>query len=263
MKPSLPDKFRLPTLTLAAHAYEHKRPSGIMSDQTAERWFHQINQQYSDVPLPEFELVNGIIARSMVIDYALLGVIATHQRVAVTDLGCGFSTREYRLNFFDGWWIHVDLPDVLHVRLGMEPRQSSEISIAYDLSDVSNWPLGHDLPEPLALTKRLFILEGLLNHLRREQAEALLSLLHQRYRGHKVIGTVITENGLKGAQSLSADLGLSEAMWAIKDQDELTEVLGGIKLERIWFLGKIASQIGLIRPGTGDEASGLVFLATL
>jgi hypothetical protein len=74
---------------------------------------------------------------------------------------------------------------------------------------------------------------------------------------------VITENGLKGAQSLAAGLGLSEAMWAVEDPDELADVLAPVKPYRIWLLGKVASRIGLIRPATGDEASGLVFMATL
>jgi O-methyltransferase involved in polyketide biosynthesis len=260
LKASLPDYLRLPALTLAAHAYEHRRPGGIMSDHTAERWFQQLDQQYAVgwLERPHIELVNGIIVRSMVIDYAVLDFIATsQQRVVITDLGCGFSTREYRLNIYDSW-IHLDLETVLQARLALQPKGSEEVSVAEDLTDLDNW---HSEPAR-APVKSLFILEGVLNHLARDHAKALLSLLRTRCRGGKVIGTVITENGLKGAQSLAADLGLSPAMWAVQDTDELLEFLDPIKV-KIWLLGKVASQLGLIRPATGDEASGLVFLATL
>jgi O-methyltransferase involved in polyketide biosynthesis len=252
-------------MTLAAHAYEHKRASGIMSDQTAERWFAQLNQQYDNIPLPDVELVNGIIVRSMVIDYALLDFVATHQRVVITDLGCGFSTRKYRLGIKVTFWAHVDLPDVIQARLALQRTGELELAIGRDLTDWTDFGFGpsHDIARDFTIN-HFFILEGVLNHLGKDDAKALLRLLHERYRGGRVIGTVITENGLKGAHSLAADLGLSKAMWAIKNLDEFHfDFLGPLKTDRVWLLGKVAIRIGLIRPATSDEASGLVFMATL
>jgi O-methyltransferase involved in polyketide biosynthesis len=262
LKPSLPDALRLPAMTLAAHAYEHKRASGIMSDQTAERWFAQLSQQYENIPLPDVELTNGIIVRSMVIDYAMLDFCSTHISVVVSDLGCGFSTRFNRLRPQSvEAWAHIDLPPVIRARSALGPMLRWETAFGRDLCD-----LGIDQPlTPWSgpMVSNLFILEGVLNHLAKEHAKALLRHLHETYPGGNVIGTVITDNGLKAAQSLAADLGLSEAMWAIEDPDELADALAPVKPYRIWLLGKVASRIGLIRPATGDEASGLVFMGTL
>jgi O-methyltransferase involved in polyketide biosynthesis len=265
-KPSLPEKLRLPAMTLAAHAYEHKRASGIMSDQTAERWFAQLSQQYENGPLPNVELTNGIIVRSMVIDYALLNFVAIHQRVAVIDLGCGFSTRKYRLDINRAAvnsWVNVDLPVVLQARLALQPGDLG-MAMGLDLSgDIRSLELSTFDVMETTVVNYLFLLEGVLNHLAKEHAKALLRQLHERYRGGRVIGTVVTANGLKGAQSLAADLGLSEAMWAIEDAADLANALAPVKPYRVWLLGKVASRIGLIRPVTGDEASGLVFMAAL
>jgi O-methyltransferase involved in polyketide biosynthesis len=230
-----------------------------MSDQTAERWHSQFAQQYADVPLPDIELVNGIMVRSMVIDYALLDFCATHRRVSVMDLGCGFSTRKYRLGISSSW-AHIDLPEVLQTRLSLQHMGEGEMALGRDLSDLGDQPLG--LLET-GVVNYLFILEGVLNHLDRASAKILLRQLHERYRGNNVIGTVITQRGLQGAQSLAADLGLGTAMWAIEDADDLANALAPVKPYRVWLLGKIATRIGLIRPATPDEASGLVFMATL
>jgi O-methyltransferase involved in polyketide biosynthesis len=263
LKVSLPDHLRLPALTLAAHAYESKRTNGIVTDRTAERWFRQLLDQYEieSIPLPELELTNGIITRSIVIDFAILNFVSDRQALfEVIDLGCGFSTRKYRLAISSNCsWIHVDLPDVLECRLDFQPLNRLERAVSQDLTDLRNWPIAA-FPEHMG--KQCFILEGVLNHLAKEHAQALVGLLHARYPGSKVIGTVITENGLRGAQSLASDLGLGPAMWAIEDQDELPDVLG-LKPDRVWLLGKVASRIGLIRPMSGDEASGLAFMASL
>lgn len=259
MKPSLPDALRLPELTLAAHAYDHKRSSGIISDLTAERWWRKLFDVYEDMLVPDAELTNGIIVRSLVIDYAVLDFVTRYQRVVIVDLGCGFSTRKYRLGMNVGQWVDVDLPEVLSARQALEP--GSVLAIDWDLTDTSHCPLD-SLLETTAVNY-LFILEGVLNHLSKEDAKALVGLLHARYPGARVIGTVITENGLTGARSLAAELGLSQAMWAVLDMIDLEKLLAPAKVQKTWFLGKVASQLGLIRPMTGDEASGLVFLASL
>jgi O-methyltransferase involved in polyketide biosynthesis len=254
LKASLPDPLRLPALTLAAHAYEHNRISGLMSDRTASFWFSLLNQRYSDMPLPDLELINGIVTRSIVIDYAVQGFLS-HGNATVVDLGCGFSTRFNRLRPRVNWH-HLDLPEVIEHRKTMLELTPNERVIACDLTAVP--------PATIPLDKSmLFICEGVLNHLSRDHALALLRLLHAAWPGESIIGTVITQNGLKGAQSLASDLGLSPAMWAVEDSDDLAEFLKPSEVQRVWLLGKVSSRLGLIRPQSSDSASGLAFLATL
>jgi O-methyltransferase involved in polyketide biosynthesis len=261
LKASLPEILRLPALTLAAHACEHLRVNGIFCDPVAADWYAQLTDQYRDLPVPDLELTNGIITRSVVIDYVFLGLMATTEDpFVVVDLGCGFSTRPYRMMPNVDAWIHVDLPEVIAMRKSLRPPGRFEFFYSCDLTDDDYLSSTPEIKKGLG---SVFILEGVLNHLSKDAARALLRQLHARFYGGYVIGTVITQNGLKGAQSLAGNLKVDSAMWAIEDVDELREWLKPIKMGRVTFLGKVSSRIGLIRPTTGDEASGLVFMATL
>lgn len=261
----LPSNLLLPTLSLVAHAAEHRRPQGIMSDPSAEAWFDVLVSTYSGIPNPAPELINGIITRSLIIDYAVLGFLATHRRVAITDLGCGFSTRRARLGLGQCQiesWAHVDLPSVLTVRCALGPMSGVELAIGRDLCDIE--PAATRFSTRMQFTQNyLFICEGVFNHLPREKAHELIRALHETHPGATLIGTVITERALEGIQSLQDALGAPLAGWAIRSYSELIAWLKPAHIERCLLLGKVSSRLGLIRPEHGDEASGLVFQAKL
>jgi len=245
-----------------AHAVEHRRPHGIMSDPTAASWLEALLNVYSEVPNPEPELINGLITRSIIIDYALLAFSRLHNRTSVVDLGCGFSTRFYRLGF-GGYnieaWIHVDLPEVLQARLTLGQMSQCELAVGRDLCNLEHQ--GIPLSPSFEFTlNHLFLLEGVLNHLPKDKAKSLLEHMRKVCRGGTVLGTVMTE---RCKETLSETYGTPLPLWGVNDTAELETWLKPARIDRIWLLGKVASRIGLIRPLLADEASGLVFLAQL
>jgi O-methyltransferase involved in polyketide biosynthesis len=255
----LPPELRLPAVSLVAHAAEHRRPQGILSDPLADIWFGALSSVYTQIPCPEGELINGIITRSIIIDYAVLGFCTTHDRVVVSDLGCGLSTRFNRLQPGSvETWIHVDLPEVVRARCAMGRMSHRELALQRDLCDL-------DANEPLTSYKanNLFILEGVLNHLPKEGAAQVMDYLHEGYPDATVIGTVMTARGQEGLQTLTNALGTPFPAWTIESASHLESWLKPARIERTWLLGKISSRLGLIRPVQSDEASGLAFQARL
>jgi O-methyltransferase involved in polyketide biosynthesis len=264
---TLPPELRLPALSLVAHAAEHRRPQGILSDPLADIWFGALSSAYTQIPCPEGELINGIITRSIIIDYAVLGFCNANDLVVVSDLGCGFSTRFNRLRFKDNGkveaWAHVDLPEVLRARRSLRGMSRSETTWARNLCDLGDQPL---TPWTGPMVSNLFLLEGVLNHVPKECAHMLMSRLivdYGRTNRGTVIGTVMTARGQEGLQTLTEALGTPFPGWTIESTSELESWLKPARIERVWLLGKISSRLGLIRPIQSDEASGFAFQAKL
>jgi O-methyltransferase involved in polyketide biosynthesis len=264
LRSPLPSELRLPVISLMAHANEHRRPSGIMSDPVAFEWFESLSALYDGLPDIGPELIDGIIVRSMVIDYALLSLLAGRAWVHVTDLGCGFSTRGYRLACQIVKWTNVDLPLVVQARrtLGSHYHNLWERFVEVDLTDLTlpDFVIGQ---VEYTTNNCVFIAEGLLNHMSEHHAAALVRFLGRTYAGSWIIGTLMHQNALEPAQELSSKLGFGKAMWGFSDLTKVQDLLGIIKLTRIWLLGMAASQYGLERPKTLAQSSGIVFLAQL
>ena len=264
LKP-LPKSLLLPALSLIAHANENRRPQCIVSDATAEAWFNALSTAYSEIPNPPDELMTGIITRSMIIDYAVLGFVAVHRRVSVVDLGSGFSTRFKRLGLNAcsiDTWVHVDTPEVLQLRCSFEPMSGLELAVGRDLCNLDPASLFFWAKNTF-VANLLFICEGVLNHLPKDKAEVLIQLLHKRYQGETIIGTVMTTRALNGLQSLQEALGTPFPAWGVQSHSELERWLKPARIQRCWQLGKIIGRLGLIRPESSKDASGLVFQAQL
>jgi O-methyltransferase involved in polyketide biosynthesis len=255
----LPPELRLPAVSLVAHATEHRRPQGIMSDPLADIWFGALSTVYTEIPNPPEELINGIITRSIIFDYAVLSFCNTYDRVVVSDLGCGLSTRFNRLQPRVECWSHVDLPEVVRARCALGGMSKSEVVLGRDLCD-----LGGDQPlRPYSGAHGLFLLEGVLNHLPKEAAHNLIQYMWGKYVRSTVIGTVMTARGQEGLQTLTNELGTPFSGWAIDSYQELESWLKPARIERAWNLGKISSRLGVTRPTQSDEASGFAFQAKL
>lgn len=256
----LPPNLLLPAISLVAHSAEHRRPQGIMSDPVAASWMDGLSSVYYGIPNPEWELINGIITRSIIIDYAVMAFINSHRRVVVSDLGAGFSTRFWRLRPCIQMWIHIDLPDILQARCAMQRMGELEIALGRDLTNPDDYPLS--LSGEFT-TNTLFLAEGVLNHLPQEKAHDLLQLLSRDYRGSTLLATVMTQHAMDGLTTLSDGLKRPLPVWAIQSISELDEWLKPAHRERTWLLGKVSNRLGLVRPKWGDDASGYVFQAKL
>jgi len=256
----LPKSLLLPVLSLMAHAAEHRRPQGILRDFTAQAWFEALASVYSGIPNMEPELINGIITRSIIIDYILLDYINTNKPILVTDLGCGFSTRLYRLKPMVAGWVNMDLAKVLRIRRSFQPLAEIENLIACDLS--RGFKHTEAWPNPFN-AELVFIAEGLLNHLERDEARDLTQSLCKIAPGQRLIGTVMTARAADGLQTLSEALGTPLPAWGVESYSELVKWLKPAHMERCSLLGKVSSRLGLVRPADSDEASGLVFEAKL
>jgi O-methyltransferase involved in polyketide biosynthesis len=231
-----------------AHACQFALKERILIDRTAHHWFNSLAGVYKHFPNPQRELVDGIITRSMIIDYAVLDFVIHDPPVTVIDLGCGFSTRLYRISPMVNLWVHIDLPEVLEVRTAFQPLEDRELLIPYDLT------AAHPVPFVPCDYIRLFICEGVFNHLPRDKAKVLVKELCRMAPEASLIGTAMYETALERIKDNQEGLGTTFPMWGLSDAYDLEAFLEPAQLHSTRYLGKATRD---------DEASGVVFMAKL
>jgi O-methyltransferase involved in polyketide biosynthesis len=240
-------------LTLLARAREHRRTDSIFRDQVASEWELHLSQL--DASLWGNRVAqecfgdlfcDGIVLRTVLFDYATLGFLAQHSGGLVFELGCGFSTRVYRLN--PGRvtaWFHVDLPEVMDVRDQLEHPFPAipEVNIGGDLTE-QNWLSFSRLSGDV-----LVILEGVISYLALGHAQSLLRFLKTSFPGSTVLATVPTEL-------------FGEHQWCATSSAELEEKIH-CPIMRTWNMNIVARRLALAQIAEVPEVPGYLFEALL
>jgi len=184
----LPSVSETAILTLRARAEEHERSDRLFADPEAADWFRRVAWPPT---LDRWWASNkggrGLAFRADAIDHVVAQYHSSVASLAVTELGCGLSTREKRLSHlpFAGW-MDVDLPEMVELRRTLG---ATGAHLAASVLDFAWMDQVHGDP-----SHQLFIAEGLLYYLERAEVAALFSELRRRFPGAAIVFDVIGAN---------------------------------------------------------------------
>lgn len=204
-------------LTLADRAVDARKTRSILRDAKAVEIIESI-----DHPLARSGgLHQGTVLRTAIYDSLLRGFLERHPAGTVVEIGSGLNTRFERLDDGRVHWIDLDLPDSIEVRRKFFADTDRRRMLAGSVLD-NGW---HDtvaaLPGPY-----LFVSEGVLVYLPREDVDRALAKIAGRFPGATIVFDTYSSRGLRGANR-RADEGKTDARlaWSCEDPREF-ESLG-------------------------------------
>ena len=168
-------------IPLWARARENVRPNGLIRDPFAARIVDSLDFDFATFERHHVAGVDFCVRAKLMDDLvqeALRANTSSPQPRSVVEFGPGLDTRFHRLGDQASRWVEIDLPEVTSLReqfFGSDPRRTT---IARSIIDWSWVDDAGDLgPRPL------FIAEGVLYFLSREQVRTLISGLADRFPG--------------------------------------------------------------------------------
>lgn len=205
-------------LTLRARAEEHARSDRVFSDLLAAEWFANSTWP-KDLDRWSDKARYALAFRADDIDH-LVAHCLNDRPCAVIELGCGLSTRRHRLADRSGTpftrWIDLDLPEVIAQRRAWGESGEAIASSVLDLA----WMDRLELQEPA-----IFIAEGLLYYLPRDQVDRLFLELRARFPGSAIIFDVVGANDFPTMLESSSAVG-SPITWKLENYDRILEDFG-------------------------------------
>ena len=166
----LKDVAKTAVWTLRARAEEHLQANALFRDDKAIEWMQRIpwpeelDEWYSDYAQ------TGISVRTRVFDDLVRQHIHRMDQPLVVELGCGLSSRYYRIGQGYSCWLDFDLPDVIQVRHELAPETDAHHNIAGSLLDYG-WM---DVVKQRQAKELILVAEGLLMYFDKVQVMALL-----------------------------------------------------------------------------------------
>lgn len=169
----VPETLLIP---LWARARENVRPDGLIRDPFAAEIVESLDFDFSTFAQHNVAAVDFCVRARLMDDLVRDGLAEGPVGRSVVEFGPGLDTRFHRLGAHAGRWVEVDLPEVTALRerfFGTDPRRTT---IARSIIDWSWVDAAGDLgPRPL------FIAEGVLYFLSREQVREFISGLADRF----------------------------------------------------------------------------------
>lgn len=101
-------------IPLAIKANETRRANARIKDEKAVEIIDALG--IDTTPYDKFMSHEGVIARTIMLDRQLAGLLQQHPDAAVVNLGAGFDARFYRVDNGSLLWFDVDLPDSIAAR---------------------------------------------------------------------------------------------------------------------------------------------------
>jgi O-methyltransferase involved in polyketide biosynthesis len=206
----LPGVSKTAILTLRARAEEHARADRVFSDPLAADWWGRIawpaelDAWYG----PHAQL--PLALRADDIDRIVLRWLEAEPHACVIELGCGLSTRRSRLGARVDHWVDLDLPDVIELRRSWGSGGEGHEDIASSVLD-HTW-MDRIRREPRS---RIFIAEGLLYYLPRDEVDRLLAELGRRFSGSAILFDAVGANDYPTLLANSRSVG-APALWKLE-----------------------------------------------
>ncbi len=174
-------------LTLRARAEEHHRPDRIFEDPTAAEWWTRVEWPVELDLWYRPDTQSGLARRADDINRIARRAVETLGVDRIIELGCGLSTRSARLSDLRlAHWFDVDLPEVIALRTRWGVGGARHTQIASSVLDHAWIDRLHGEPH-----RHLFIAEGLLYYLPREEVDALIDALGRRFAGSLVLTDMV------------------------------------------------------------------------
>lgn len=135
----------------------------------------------------------GVVARTIMLDRQLKGIIRDNPDAVIVNVGAGFDARFSRVDNGKICWFDLDLPDAIAARKKAFPAQERVTMIAGNALE-EDWcaPVREALTGRTA--KPVFLAEGLFMYLTLDQIRTFLEILKRNFPGG---GTLIAEQNCK------------------------------------------------------------------
>jgi O-methyltransferase involved in polyketide biosynthesis len=181
-------------IPLAVKANETLRKNARIKDKKAVEIIRTLNintEQYD-----KFMSHEGVIARTIMLDRQLKGIIKKHPDTVVVNVGAGFDDRFSRMDNGRILWFDLDLPDAIAARRKAFPERDRVTMIAGSaLEDEWCEQVKNSLAD--RKSKPVFIAEGLFMYLTIEQIRTFLEVLKNNFLDG---GILIAEQNCKMMQ---------------------------------------------------------------
>ncbi|MBQ8927374.1 MAG: class I SAM-dependent methyltransferase [Oscillospiraceae bacterium] len=178
-------------IPLAVKASETLRKDARIKDRKAVeiiRALHIDTKQYD-----KFLSHEGVVARTIMLDRQVKGIIGKHPDTVIVNVGAGFDNRFERLDNGRIRWFDLDLPDAIAARKKAFPERERVTMIAGNALEDGWCP---PVQEALAgsTSKPVFLAEGLFMYLTLAQIRTFLEILKRNFPDG---GTLIAEQNCK------------------------------------------------------------------
>lgn len=181
-------------IPLAVKANETLRKNARIKDKKAVEIIRTLNintEQYD-----KFMSHEGVIARTIMLDRQLKGIIKKHPDTVVVNVGAGFDDRFSRMDNGRILWFDLDLPDAIAARRKAFPERDRVTMISGSaLEDEWCEQVKNSLAD--RKSKPVFIAEGLFMYLTIEQIRTFLEVLKNNFPDG---GILIAEQNCKMMQ---------------------------------------------------------------
>ncbi|MCM1464269.1 MAG: class I SAM-dependent methyltransferase [Bacteroidales bacterium] len=107
-------------IPLAIRANETKRKKARIHDEKAVEIIETLAVDTKD--MDKFFSHEGVVARTILFDRTLKGLLAQYPDAVCVNIGCGLDDRFSRVNNGTIRWFNVDLPDSIEVRKKFLPK---------------------------------------------------------------------------------------------------------------------------------------------
>lgn len=181
-------------IPLAVKANETLRENARIKDEKAVDIIRAL--KIDTKPYDKFMSHEGVIARTIMLDRQLKGIIKKHPDTVVVNVGAGFDNRFSRVDNGRIIWFDLDLPDSIAARKMAFPQQERVTMIAGNALE-EEWC--GQVKESLIgrKSKPVFIAEGLFMYLTLEQIRTFLEVLKNNFPDG---GILIAEQNCKAMQ---------------------------------------------------------------
>lgn len=178
-------------IPLAVKASETLRKKPRIRDPKAVEIIQAL--QLDTKPYDKFLSHEGVVARTIMLDRQLKGIIRQHPDTVIVNVGAGFDARFSRVDNGKIQWFDLDLPDAIAARKKAFPEQARVTMIAGNALE-EDWcaPVQAAVRESSA--KPVFLAEGLFMYLTLDQIRTFLEILKRNFPGG---GTLIAEQNCK------------------------------------------------------------------
>ncbi len=178
MKLKLGDVQTTALIPLAVKANETQRKNARIKDPMAVEIIRALN--IDTAQYDKFMSHEGVVARTIMLDRQLKGIIQKHPDTVVVNVGAGFDNRFSRMDNGKILWFDLDLPDAIAARKKAFPERDRVTMIAGNALE-DDWcePVQQSLKSRKA--KPVFIAEGLFMYLTLEQIRTFLYVLKNNF----------------------------------------------------------------------------------
>ncbi|SHM79898.1 class I SAM-dependent methyltransferase [Ruminococcus flavefaciens] len=181
-------------IPLAVKANETMRKNARIKDKKAVEIIKAL--KINTKPYDKFMSHEGVIARTIMLDRQLKGIIQNAPDTVIVNVGAGFDNRFERVDNGKILWFDLDLPDSIAARRKAFPQKDRVTMIAGNALE-DDWC--GQVKEALEgrRAKPVFIAEGLFMYLTLDQIRTFLEILKNNFPGG---GTLIAEQNCKMMQ---------------------------------------------------------------